>query len=487
MKKIQTKITLTYAVLALVVVIALGSISSIRIEAFFKDRMITQLSTLVNVVALLIRQESVPDLRQIDERVKSLAGVEGVRISVISPDGTVLTDSEVAYDRINTVQNHYDRPEVREAVSKGMGIDTRRSDTVHRDFMYVARRVNLDSASTVLSNIYIIRVAAPLDEMKHNINEIRYIIFLAGVVVLFMVVAVSFFVSRRITKPLADLARSVEEIREGNLDRHIEITTEDEIAMVARTVNGLVDKVKADIERMTKLEKYRSEFLGNVSHELRTPIFSLQGFIETLLNGAVDDPNVNRDFLRKAYNHAARLNTLLNDLINISQIETGEMKMSFHSFPLREFFDAVVKEMAQVAEQNHVMLKMKAPSDDSVYVYGDKQRLLQVMCNLIQNAIKYNKPYGEVVLSYERLNEGVRISVSDSGIGIAEEHLPRIFERFYRVDRDRSREVGGTGLGLSIVKHIVEAHKSNVSVKSIPGKGSVFSFELKTGNAGNRN
>jgi two-component system, OmpR family, phosphate regulon sensor histidine kinase PhoR len=484
MKKIQTKITLTYVLLAVIVVLSLGAISSVRIEAFFKDRLVSHLSTLANIVALLIEHENVPDILLIDGRIRSLAEVESVRISVISSDGTVLIDSDVPYESIDNVENHFDRPEVREAVGKGIGVHTRRSETVQRDFMYVARRVNLDSSSAVLANIYIIRVAAPLDDMQHDINEIRYIIFIAGLIVLLIVVGVSFFISRQITKPLVDLARSVEEIREGNLDKHIEVTTDDEIAMVARTVNGLVEKLRADIGRMTKLEKYRSEFLGNVSHELRTPIFSLQGFIETLLNGAVDDPAVNRDFLRKAYTHAARLNTLLNDLINISQIESGEMKMSFHSFPVREFLDSVVKEMSPVAEQNHVMLKMKTPSQNDVYAYGDKQRLFQVMRNLIQNAVAYNKPYGEVIVSYERLTDSIRISVSDSGIGIAEEHLPRIFERFYRVDRDRSREVGGTGLGLSIVKHIVEAHKSSVNVKSTPGKGSVFSFQLKTGKAG---
>ncbi len=482
MSKIQSKITFTYLLLSLIVVASLGIISSIRIESYFKQRLIDQLSTLANVVALLIEQENLLNPAQLDQRIKAIAGIENVRISVIHADGTVIGDSDVEFADITSVANHFNRPEVREALQNGLGVVTRKSDTVDREFMYVARRISLGSTAIVLADTHVIRVAAPVDDMKRNVSEIRYIILLAGGIVMLIVVGVSFFISRRISKPLIELTRSLEEIRSGNLDMHVEVSTDDEIGTVAKTVNGLLEKLKADIGRMKKLEKFRSEFLGNVSHELRTPIFSIQGFIETLLEGAIDDDAVNRDFLEKAYSHAARLNSLLNDLINISQIESGEMKMSFHSFPVKEFLDAAVKEMSVVAEQHHIVLRARVPTQEEVQVYGDKQRLMQVMRNLVQNAIIYNTPYGEVILSYEPVKGRIRISVSDSGIGIAEEHLPRIFERFYRVDRDRSREVGGTGLGLAIVKHIIEAHESTITVKSTPGRGSVFSFELRREN-----
>jgi len=480
MKKIRSKITFTYLLLTFTVVVALGITSSIKIESFFHDRLIASLETLTNVASSIVQDEFVVDAEQIDERIKTLAGLEAVRISVIGADGTVVVDSEVPIEDISKVDNHSGRPEVRLAMSEGIGVIKRKSATVDREFMYVARSITSGSPGDVLNSTYIIRVAAPLDEINRNINEIRSIIFVAGMVVLLLVAVVSVAVSRKISKPLADLAENVEDIRQGNLERRINIRGEDEIGMVARTLNDLLDKVNADIERMKKLEKYRSEFLGNVSHELRTPIFSLQGFLETLLEGAVDDPKVNRDFLQKAYAHATRLNNLLGDLINISQIESGEMKMSFHYFPVKEFLDTVVREMQPVAEQYHVVLRGRYPANsDPMRVYGDKQRLLQVMRNLIENSIKYNKPYGEVIVSFERKKEVVQIIVSDSGIGISEEHQPRIFERFYRVDRDRSREVGGTGLGLAIVKHIVEAHGNTVRVISTPGKGSMFFFDLK--------
>lgn len=479
MKKIQWKITITYFFVALVVVAALGVTSSIKIESYFYDRLVARLYTLVNVVSFMIQDESIADYEQLDARIKTLAELEEVRITIIGNDGKVIADSDVPFDKIPHVENHLARPEVQAAVRTGTGVVTRKSTTVDREFMYVARRMTLDPVTEVVDGVHIIRIAAPLDELNRNINEIRSIIFVAALLVLAGITVVSVILSRKISRPLVTLARSVQDIRNGNLQKRVDIHTDDEIEMVAHTLNDLLDKVNADIERMKKLEKFRSEFLGNVSHELRTPIFSVQGYIETLLNGAIDDSTVNREFLRKAYAHTTRLNNLLSDLINISRIESGEMKMSFHYFPVKEFIESAVRDMHPIAEQHHVILRARySPSAEAVTVYGDKQRLLQVMRNLIENAIKYNKPYGEVYVGFERKHSTVRIFVSDTGIGIAEEHLPRIFERFYRVDRDRSREVGGTGLGLAIVKHIIEAHGSKIQVSSTPGKGSIFTFEL---------
>jgi two-component system phosphate regulon sensor histidine kinase PhoR len=322
-------------------------------------------------------------------------------------------------------------------------------------------------------------VSAHIEEIKKNVADIRWNIFWAGFVTLVLVAAASTIVSRRISRPMVAIAESVEKIRRGDLDKHIDVATGDEIGRVAQAVNELVDKLKADIVELQKLQRVRSEFLGNVSHELRTPIFTLQGYLETLLNGAIDDPSVNRSFIEKASAHAARLNSLLNDLIDISRIESGEMKMSFRYFRVNDFLESVVNDFQQAAHQKQVTLKISLGTDGDVEVFGDKERLREVMSNLIDNAIKYNKERGEVNVSGERFDGKVRIVVADNGVGIGEEHLSRIFERFYRVDKDRSREVGGTGLGLAIVKHIVDAHGSKVDVKSTVGEGTAFGFVLK--------
>jgi two-component system phosphate regulon sensor histidine kinase PhoR len=271
---------------------------------------------------------------------------------------------------------------------------------------------------------------------------------------------------------------ALERISEGDLSVELPEEGSPEFRKISRLTNEIVRNLKQDIIELKKLQRVRSEFLANVSHELRTPIFSIQGFIETLLDGAIDDKSVNRDFLEKAYKHSERLNNLLNDLIEISRIESGEMRMSFRYFNLDEFLKSVVEDTKEEALKKNIILQYRDGKPETLAL-GDKEKLRQVLLNLIDNAIKYTDSGGKVEVGFEDFPQFVRIFVSDTGVGIAEEHLPRIFERFYRVDKDRSRSVGGTGLGLAIVKHIVEAHRSKVDVESTPGAGSTFSFVLR--------
>ena len=283
---------------------------------------------------------------------------------------------------------------------------------------------------------------------------------------------------RRQTKILNMIVDALRRISAGDLSVQLPETGAVELRQVSVLTNQIVGNLKADIGKLEKLERVRSEFLANVSHELRTPIFSIQGFIETLIDGAIDDPKVNREFLQKAYEHSERLNTLLNDLIEISRIESGEMRMSFRYFNISEFLTNVVDEMRPKAEKKSIKLSTTVGSNE-LLVLGDKDRLRQVMSNLIDNSIKYTDEGGAVEVGAIELRNSVRVYVRDNGSGIGKEHLGRIFERFYRVDKDRSRKVGGTGLGLAIVKHIVEAHNSKIEVKSELGKGSEFGFLLK--------
>lgn len=236
-------------------------------------------------------------------------------------------------------------------------------------------------------------------------------------------------------------------------------------------------KVQGDIENLKKLEKARSEFLGNVSHELKTPLFAIQGYIETLLNGALFDEKVNKHFLEKAHQHGNNLATLLNDLVEISLIEAGEMRMSYRYFYINEYLTQNFGEYIELAGKKGLFFTMDLAAKD-FQVYGDKNRLKQVMHNLIQNAIKYTENGGITISVKDTAKFGI-ISVSDTGVGIGGEDITRIFERFYRVDKARSKEIGGTGLGLAIVKHIIEAHGSKIEVRSEPGSGSEFSFLLK--------
>ncbi|OGU27062.1 MAG: hypothetical protein A2X66_00435 [Ignavibacteria bacterium GWA2_54_16] len=323
-----------------------------------------------------------------------------------------------------------------------------------------------------------VRISVELTEVNRIMYEIRFKIVLVSIFVLVLVLIVVQFISRRLTKPLTEIADMVKEIKAGNLDQKLPVRTRDEIGRLASLINEMTDKLKADIEQLKKLERVRSEFLGNVSHELRTPIFSLKGFLETLLEGAIDDPAVNKKFIEKAYHHANRLDHLLSDLIEISRIESGEMKMSFRYFDVVSFLQQAVQDSADQCAAKNQRLVVHVP-DGEVMVLGDKDRLMLAVGNIIDNASKYSPAESAITVDVIDREQFVTISISDNGPGIEPEHLPRIFERFYRVDKNRSRDVGGTGLGLAIVKHIIEAHGGKISVSSEVGKGTSFSFDLK--------
>ncbi|MCF8304797.1 MAG: ATP-binding protein [Ignavibacteriales bacterium] len=299
--------------------------------------------------------------------------------------------------------------------------------------------------------------------------------------ILFLLIfTIIYILSRLGEKRLKDtgvISDLIYNIRNNKYQSADEIKLPPELIEIEGEIKTLFLRTQNDIENLKKLEQIRTEFLGNVSHELRTPIFAIQGYLETLLSGAINDRNVNRSFLVKANIHTQNLNNLLNDLIDISMIESGQMRLSFRYFPLAEFLENLVSEYQMGAQKKNLNLVLKEIRPN-LQVFGDQTRIRQAIGNLIQNAIKYTEK-GEVEIYVSEENKLCRIFVKDTGIGIPEKDLTRVFERFYRVDKDRSRAVGGTGLGLAIVKHIVEAHGSKVIVESKWGGGSTFSFTLK--------
>lgn len=248
-----------------------------------------------------------------------------------------------------------------------------------------------------------------------------------------------------------------------------------------KTINdeifSFADVKQKEIDELKKLEAFRREFIADVSHELKTPIFAAQGFVHTLLDGAVNDKTVRTKFLKKAARSLDGLDVLVQDLLTLSHIETGQIKMHFENIDLYKLTEEVFEQIEGKADKKGVTLRINGPSQ-KVFVYADWQRISQVMTNLISNAIKHSHDDSEVVVSFDISKKYVTTSVRDFGEGIPPDHQARIFERFYRVDKSRSREKGGTGLGLAIVKHILEGHNTKAEVESIPGKGSTFSFRL---------
>lgn len=298
-----------------------------------------------------------------------------------------------------------------------------------------------------------------------------------AVLLLFTGFILLIFIGKRVKEGLIQLNELIKSITKNKIKVPEEIKLGRNLVELEGNIKAMFLKMQNDISNQKKLEQVRTEFLGNVSHELRTPIFAIQGYLETLLDGAIEDVNVSKTFLTKANRHTQNLNNLLNDLINISMIESGQMKMSFRYFNIKDFLETLYNEFKPLAEDKHLQLILH-PVKPGLRLFGDKDRLRQVMTNLISNAIKYTEQ-GKVEISCEINKDYGKISIKDTGLGLSSEDVNRIFERFYRVDKDRSRAVGGTGLGLAIVKHIVEAHDSKVYVNSRLGAGSEFSFHLK--------
>lgn len=227
------------------------------------------------------------------------------------------------------------------------------------------------------------------------------------------------------------------------------------------------------------MDDYRRNLLGNISHELKTPIFNIQGYLHTLLDGAIDDERVNLKYIQRAAQNLERLNNIVEDLDVISQIEGQQMDMEIHRFDIHKLSVEVLADLELKANEKKINLRIKEGCKRPYFVEADRDRIRQVLDNLVNNAIKYGNDKGYVQIGFYDMDSNLLIEVSDNGIGIKNEHLPRLFERFYRVDKARSREEGGTGLGLSIVKHIIEAHHQTINVRSSSNVGSTFGFTLE--------
>ncbi len=240
------------------------------------------------------------------------------------------------------------------------------------------------------------------------------------------------------------------------------------------------EEQRKKIEELKQMAAYRREFLGNISHELKTPIFNIQGYILTLLDGGLDDKTVNKTFLMKANKSINRMIAIVEDLEEISKLESGVAKLKEVPFDMAELIKEVLDFMELKAKKNNAFIHFEQGGRKPLTVVADRKRIKQVMINLVDNAIKYgNKDRTDINISVHDIDEKFLIEVSDNGTGIEEKNLPRVFERFYRTDKGRSRDKGGTGLGLAIVKHIIEAHRQTITVTSRKGKGTTFSFTLQ--------
>ncbi|HKI88959.1 MAG TPA: ATP-binding protein [Draconibacterium sp.] len=252
-----------------------------------------------------------------------------------------------------------------------------------------------------------------------------------------------------------------------------------ELSEVEHDVEEWAHNQLQEIERLKDLERYRKEFVGNVSHELKTPIFNIQGYILTLLEGGLEDPKINKLYLTRSEKSIDRMISIVEDLESITKLETGELKPKYGVFDIVKVTEDAFEMELMLAKERKITFQFANKPDKAIMVKADKKRIMEVITNLITNGIKYGKRKGIIKVGFYDFDDKIMVEVSDNGIGIAKKDLPRIFERFFRVDKSRSREQGGTGLGLSIVKHIIEAHNQTINVQSVLDEGTTFTFTLE--------
>lgn len=260
--------------------------------------------------------------------------------------------------------------------------------------------------------------------------------------------------------------------------KYNQLEEEDGIILLEEKVDMLIESREKEEKHFENLDSYRKEYLGNVSHELKTPVFNIQGYIDTLINGGIDDPKINNLYLKRAEKSIDRLINIIDDLETITQLENGQLLLDLDVFDITTLCKEIYGSIELIASKKNIKLEFERKYNKPLFVKADKFRIRQVLVNLITNSIKYGKDNGTTLVSFNSLNNDVVIEVSDNGDGIDEIHLTRIFERFYRIDKGRSREQGGTGLGLAIVKHIIEAHEKSIKAESNKGNGTTFTFSL---------
>ncbi len=310
-------------------------------------------------------------------------------------------------------------------------------------------------------------------------STMLFVVGISSFIISFFLVfyAIELLVFREVNKMYKTIHKL--KIRDFNISRKSIIKNANPFKKLNDEIFVYVAKKQKEIDELKRLELFRREFLADVSHELKTPIFAAQGFIHTLIDGAVDDERVRDKFLSKAAKSLDGLDALVKDLVALSQLETGEVQMSFERVDLAHITQELFEQLEKIAHAKQTTLQLKTAHPGPIWVKADSQRIMQVMTNLIENAIKYGNENGHVQVSLDDDKKHIMVSIKDDGPGIAPEHLSRIFERFYRVEKSRSKDRGGTGLGLAIVKHILNAHKSKISVMSKVDKGTSFRFKLE--------
>ncbi|MDO4296180.1 MAG: ATP-binding protein [bacterium] len=386
------------------------------------------------------------------------------RLTIIAVDGTVLMDTGKAQEAID---NHSNREEIQEALRHGTGYSARYSETLHRTMLYVAK-LSQDGSC-------VLRLSRPFAGIQENLLLFLPAVWLSVVISLFVCVVIADRFSHSVSSPLDEIARQMGRMNEKHMDLNFETCKYPEINVIADTTMKMSTDLKEYLAQIERERRIRQEFFSNASHELKTPLTSVRGYAELLESDIITDENTKKDFVERILDETRHMGNLINDILMISKLETREIEVVKTAVDLREILMEAVNTIKPMADERQVLVHAECPP---LLFFSNALQMKELFNNLLSNAVKYNRCGGEVWAYAMRKDNGVQIQVRDSGVGISKEHIGRIFERFYRVDKGRSRKMGGTGLGLAIVKHIVNYYGGSIQVRSEVDVGTEFCIFL---------
>ncbi|WP_141731462.1 sensor histidine kinase [Oligoflexus tunisiensis] len=391
------------------------------------------------------------------------------RLTVLNEAGDILLESEV--DEVRTNEIHRNRPEVKEAARNEVGLDKRYSASKSSQTLYTAKKVQ-----TATDTLFI-RLGVPIRNLEDRVADIFSAIGIGASMGMLLSLLVALVIVRRITDPVSEMTKVAGAISLGNYAARIRRLPNNELGTLGEAINRLAAAVQANISRREKMEQIRREFSSNISHELKTPLTSIKGYVDTLLEGALEDKAHNMRFLRIINNNAERMISLVSDLLSLATIEANEGVVELETVDWRPIVQEAIARQQIKANSKEITLETVI-DDQEPLVKGSRKPMSHILENLLQNAINYTPVKGHIQIHLRRDKGFIELSIKDNGIGIARQDQPRIFERFYRVDTARSRNEGGTGLGLAIVKHLVIQIQGFITVDSDIGRGSTFTVKL---------
>jgi signal transduction histidine kinase len=482
------RLFLTYGLLVVGSIGVLGTVLVNQVERDFHTQMEANLRDRAKVVREAFRGMMPEDLTLPEADDKSLAKrMQYVRetviphVAVLDQHGKVLTDSQ----RAGSGGDDYSRlPEIEMARSGPLvGIDRRPAgEFSNREMMYLAMRINDPKCA-----VGYVRVGLPLNTVNDQLDSMRQTVWSWAAITGALALLPAFWLAQRTAKPLQELTRGTEQIAAGKFGHQVVAKGQDEIGQLARAFNRMsahlaeqFTQLEDDREMLRRLEAVRREFVANVSHELKTPLAVIKACVETLLDGAADDPKVCTSFLQQVAEQAEHLQALIFDLLSLARVESGAEAFEFQEVALGEVVRSCLERHRSRAEANGQLLEAVPPEGNGtpLSAWADEEAERQILDNLVDNALKYTPPGGRIGVRWWAADGQACLEVADTGVGIPEADLLRVFERFYRVDKARSRELGGTGLGLAIVKHLAQAMRGSVAAASGPGRGSTFTVNL---------